>query len=133
MDETPLGSLTLDDFEDWRTQLSEYAGPWYDHVIVPRPVGKIRIILHAFSGRRRPGDVQDFLDAAMLRRTNYYMVFTVFLDLMVGRTWGNISIPATRSYWISAARDGLLHHRAIHGVGLVVAVLFDARVGSSSC
>ena len=106
-EETPVNSLNLEDLQKWCTDLSAYASPWYDHVIAPRPFGRVRVLLHAFSGRRRPGDFQDFLDQAMVNRENF-LVLTISLDLIIDRRWGDISIPETRQYWVDAAREGLL-------------------------
>ena len=98
---------TLEDYQQWCKSLTGFCSPWFDHEPISRPIGRSRILLHAFSGRRRPGDVQDFIDAGMKHRDEY-IVLTVSLDLVVDRVWGDISIPATRRFWISAARDGLL-------------------------
>eukprot|EP00435_Cladocopium_sp_Y103_P009115 s2290_g2.t1 len=47
-------------YETWCCNLIDSSTPWIPKVAVPRPraVGRARIILHAFAGRRRLGDYQ---------------------------------------------------------------------------
>ena len=71
---------------------------------VPRPMARERYIIHAFSGRRRMGDFQHFVDAASRRQPDA-MIFTISVDLMVDPVWGDVSRPEVRSFWISAVKD----------------------------
>ena len=43
-------------FDRWSSSLLREEQPWYPNTPAPRPIGKDRIILHAFAGRRRVGN-----------------------------------------------------------------------------
>ena len=66
-----------------------------------------RIVLHAYSGRRRPGDFQWFLDE-LGRQHKLEGMFVVSLDLVIDATWGDISNPATQRFWLDALRSGYI-------------------------
>ena len=70
-----------------------------------RSVGKHRVLLHAYSGRRRVGDLQYFIEQAAATRSDY-MIHVVSLDIVVDTTWGDASNPSTREFWLSAIRSG---------------------------
>ena len=42
-------------FDRWSSSLLREEQPWHPNIPAPRPIGKDRIILHAFAGRRRVG------------------------------------------------------------------------------
>ena len=71
---------------------------------VPPPFGRLRIILHAFAGRRRPGDLQYYLERDIPTDASYTLV-TVSLDIVIDATWGNVMRAETRALWIAAIRD----------------------------
>ena len=75
-------------------------------LFIPR-MGKHRIILHAYSGRRRPGDLQCFLDAIPVPEGLVYHVIS--LDVMVHETQGNIMDGDVRAHWLDGARKGWIH------------------------
>ena len=74
---------------------------------VPRPVGKERVFLHAFSGRRRPGDLQHYLEAAFARQAEGVVLHVVSMDMIIDRQWGDACRPETRDFWLRGALDGL--------------------------
>ncbi|CAL1155737.1 unnamed protein product [Cladocopium goreaui] len=71
---------------------------------VPRPMAKERFIIHAFSGRRRAGDFQHFIE---LIQKDYpkMLVHTISVDLMVDPTWGDVSQPKVRDFWLRAVKQ----------------------------
>lgn len=71
---------------------------------IPR-FGRERIILHAFSGRRRPGDLQCFLESCEVPPGTTYHVIS--LDIVVSSQHGNIMDPAVRVFWVHGARQGI--------------------------
>jgi len=71
---------------------------------VPRPMARERYLIHAFSGRRRMGDFQQFVEAANLRHPAT-TIFTISVDLMVDPIWGDVSREEVRAFWIRAVRD----------------------------
>ena len=71
---------------------------------VPRPMAKERFIIHAFSGRRRLGDLQHFIDQAQQDLPDV-TIFTISVDLMVDPIWGDVSKASVRHFWLDAVRQ----------------------------
>jgi hypothetical protein len=71
---------------------------------VPRPMAKERFVIHAFSGRRRPGDFQFFLDEAQANFPEV-TIFTISVDLMTDPLWGDVSRASVREFWLTAVRQ----------------------------
>ena len=71
---------------------------------VPRPMAKERFIIHAFSGRRRFGDLQHFIDQAQQDIPDV-TIFTISVDLMVDPVWGDVSKASVRQFWLNAVRQ----------------------------
>ena len=74
---------------------------------VPRVFGHHRIILHAFAGRRRLGDIQYYLERDMHEHMTY-TITVVSLDIVINPTWGDASRASTRQMWLTAIRDRLV-------------------------
>lgn len=72
---------------------------------IQRCLGRHRVILHAFSGRRRPGDIQFFLEA-MHNSSDGTVLHVVSLDLMTDKVWGDASRAETQQFWRKAADEG---------------------------
>ena len=53
----------FDLYEQWCCDLAAAPSPWKPTLSCPRLVFRERVVLHAYSGRGRPGDFQWFLDA----------------------------------------------------------------------
>ena len=73
---------------------------------VPRDFCRHRVLLHIFSGRRRPGDVQFFLDR--MDSPSHYILHVVSMDVVVDAVWGDAMAVGTRDYWQKAALDGFV-------------------------
>ena len=71
---------------------------------VPRPMGKERYVIHAFSGRRRAGDFQHFVDKAQ-QEFPETLIYTISLDIMVNSEWGDISKKDVREFWLGAVKE----------------------------
>ena len=56
----------------------------------PKSFGVHRFILHAFSGRRRQGDFQFFLDAITESHPGI-VIHTLSVDIILDRQWGDVS------------------------------------------
>lgn len=76
---------------------------------VPRDIGKHRIVLHAFSGRRRLGDIQVFMEELQKQSADGTLLHVVSLDLMTDAVWGDATRPATKAFWRQAADTGRVH------------------------
>eukprot|EP00438_Fugacium_kawagutii_P032107 Skav212431 [mRNA] locus=scaffold1479:102244:107277:+ [translate_table: standard] len=83
-----------------------HASDWSSFAAVrPAPqFGKLRYILHAFSGRRRYGDVQHYLDfeCQSLEGT---VVAMLSVDLIISSSHGDLSHEGTQRFWISAIQN----------------------------
>eukprot|EP00438_Fugacium_kawagutii_P017942 Skav236602 [mRNA] locus=scaffold3534:112990:118749:+ [translate_table: standard] len=99
-----IRSLDFYDCEEWCVQLDGCACPWLPSAPLQRPFFRERIILHAFAGRRRLGDVQWFLDAKPAPPGT--VIVTVSLDIVICEEWGNIADASTRNYWLNAIKGG---------------------------
>ena len=72
--------------------------------IETRQIGRTRIVLHAFAGRRRLGDLQYYLEKDMLTDAPYDLV-VVSLDIVINDRWGDATREDTRRLWLTAIRD----------------------------
>ena len=70
----------------------------------PCAFGVHRLVLHAFSGRRRPGDFQEYLDAIMMAQEGV-VVHVVSVDIVLSATWGDVSDPACQRFWYEGVRS----------------------------
>ena len=74
---------------------------------IPRVHYRERVILHAFSGRRRPGDVQWFIEQMTQQEPD--VAFTVIsVDIVIDANLGDVTKHSTKSFWIRATSDGLV-------------------------
>ena len=64
----------------------------------------VKVILHLFSGRRRPGDLQQWLEchATVLQ----CQIAVLSLDVAVDADHGDLSKPSTQRYWVLRTLDG---------------------------
>eukprot|EP00438_Fugacium_kawagutii_P022460 Skav232346 [mRNA] locus=scaffold2646:130896:133349:+ [translate_table: standard] len=66
------------------------------------PLGLDRFILHAFSGRRRRGDVQWFIERLTL--PHGCRVHMVSMDIIINKEWGDATSSQTKDFWFAALR-----------------------------
>ena len=92
--------------------LRDYEAQCYDVVVqdtkeesIPWQFGRERILLHAYAGRRRPGDFQFFLDI-MAAKYPDMIIYTVSLDLVIDEQWGDVMDASTRAFWLDHAKQG---------------------------
>ena len=62
-----------------------------------------RFLIHAFSGRRREGDFQHYIEQLQANFPDF-IVHTISVDLMVDPVWGDVSDQSVRDFWINAVR-----------------------------
>ena len=94
--------------EDWCASLLATEEPWRPLVAVPRPVGRDRIILHAFSGRRRVGDYQWHLDQ-LCNAAEGFLLHVVSLDLVIDTKYGDLSDQQAQAFWLHGINQGWVH------------------------
>lgn len=75
---------------------------------VPRQLGKERVFLHAFSGRRRAGDLQHYLEAAFGRQADGMLLHVVSMDVVIDKEWGDACRSETRDFWLRGALSGFV-------------------------
>eukprot|EP00435_Cladocopium_sp_Y103_P014745 s1030_g3.t1 len=66
---------------------------------IPRLWGKHRIVLHAFAGRRRPGDFQFYLDRLLETCEQGIFVHAVSMDILYDSHLGDASNVHSQEYW----------------------------------
>ena len=98
----PPTEATREDLE-WQCANSEILDPTGPFV-APQSFGTHRYILHAFSGRRRQGDVQFFLDNLIGDRPGI-TVHTLSVDIILDAKWGNVADPEVQRFWRHAVRQ----------------------------
>ena len=77
-----------------------------DHEPSPRSFGRHRVLLHAYSGRRRPGDLQFFLEQHQQADAHgSYILHIVSMDIVIDSVYGDARNEGTRAYWLAAIRD----------------------------
>eukprot|EP00438_Fugacium_kawagutii_P000288 Skav210752 [mRNA] locus=scaffold1498:120794:126919:+ [translate_table: standard] len=64
-----------------------------------------RIVLHLFSGRRRAGDLQHWLERMSASHPEYDLI-VVSLDIICDSQWGDVSSPSVCEYWYTSIRSG---------------------------
>ena len=71
----------------------------------PRKAFRDRYFFHLFSGRRRPGDLQDALE--LLEPEPGTTLWVLSVDVMVSSKYCNLLQEDTQQLWLRLARDGL--------------------------
>ena len=92
-------------YEAWCIDLAAIDEIWLPSQHRPRASLRERIVLHAYSGRRRHGDFQWFLDRCQLDNPGT-LVHVVSVDIVIDPHLGNISDPTIREFWYHGMRQG---------------------------
>ena len=76
-------------------------------VTIDRPVSKDCIFLHVFSGRRRQGDLQFYMEETFpTGAPPGTSLHVVSLDVIIDSSWGNVRNTATQRFWLEGVRQG---------------------------
>ena len=75
---------------------------------VPRLFFQERVFLHAFSGRRRAGDLQHYLESAFGRFSEGKLLHVVSMDVVIDPLWGDARNEEIRKFWLDGARRGFV-------------------------
>ena len=73
---------------------------------IPRTWGKHRIVLHAFAGRRRPGDFQFYLDRLLATCSDGVFIHAVSMDIIYDSTLGDASCRSSQKFWFWGIDQG---------------------------
>ena len=99
---------TLPEWETWFADLAvNPPDHWSTLQPMPRALTKQRILLHAFAGRRRHGDVEWYLEH-LHRQCEGFVILTVSLDIIIDSIYGDIAKKETRSFWLHYIRMGYI-------------------------
>ena len=66
---------------------------------MPQSLTRQKILLHAFAGRRRRGDVEWYLDM-IARDSPGFVILTVSIDIIIDPIHGDIAKANTRAIWL---------------------------------
>ena len=72
---------------------------------VPRTWGRHRVILHAFAGRRRPGDFQYYLDQLTAGLEDGVVIHTASMDIIYDAHLGDAASTQAQEYWLSGIQQ----------------------------
>ena len=92
-------------YEMWCIDLANTTETWHPSPSRPQATFRERIVLHAYSGRRRHGDFQWFLNHCQLACPGA-LVHVVSVDIVIDPHLGNISDPSIRAFWYHGMRQG---------------------------
>lgn len=95
-------------YEEWCRQLVSKDCDVWEPSFVPGPIGKERVI-RAFSGRRRPGDYQWYLERMMQGAPDGLTLYVVSLDIVIDKKYGDLADLNTRNFWLSHIMQGHVH------------------------
>eukprot|EP00435_Cladocopium_sp_Y103_P049865 s1600_g15.t1 len=97
---------TLYEWELWCSDLAERPPfTWATLQPLPQALTRYKIILHAFAGRRRRGDIEWFIDS-LAHQCSGFVILTVSLDIIFDSHHGDISKAEARSFWLQYIRRG---------------------------
>eukprot|EP00435_Cladocopium_sp_Y103_P032292 s1431_g8.t1 len=97
---------TLYEWEVWCSDLAECPPPqWSTLQPLPQTLTRYKIILHAFAGRRRRGDIEWFIDS-LSHQCSGFTILTVSLDIIIDSHHGDISKAEVRVFWLQYIRRG---------------------------
>eukprot|EP00438_Fugacium_kawagutii_P026502 Skav202813 [mRNA] locus=scaffold326:1091410:1095976:- [translate_table: standard] len=105
---TDLPTSTSRPLADWETLLQTFVEDATQPAEPPVPgaFSSHRIVLHLFSGRRRRGDIQDFLER--VPPAPGQTIHVISIDLVFHQRWGDLSRWDTQRWWLAQIRAGLV-------------------------
>eukprot|EP00438_Fugacium_kawagutii_P022166 Skav235764 [mRNA] locus=scaffold803:540950:547686:- [translate_table: standard] len=69
---------------------------------IPRAFSRDRVVLHFFSGRRRFGDLQDFMERFPCGDST--VLHVISLDLVFDTQWADLANPSTQIWWLECIK-----------------------------
>ena len=98
--------LEAEHYEDWAYNIAVHPDDiWTQPPKIQRQLFREKVVLHLFSGRRRHGDLQFFLDRAASRHPDR-ILYVVSVDIIIDDTWGDVRDVGTSCFWLDAIRCG---------------------------
>ena len=96
-----IEARTTEDLNYYELLLQEDS-PWTRTRPIHQQIGADRFILHAFSGRRRPGDFEYYLRQVAV--PNGIRIHVVSLDIVIDGVLGDLMNVETRTFWLTAIK-----------------------------
>ena len=98
----------LQSWEEWYTSLAtSVPADWIQYCPPPSSLTRYKILLHAFAGRRRRGDIEWFLDQLSSQHSGY-TILPVSIDIIIDPEFGDISKQSTQSFWLHYIQLGFV-------------------------
>lgn len=94
-----------------RMSMFAFAGThpvWQSHS-VPAPVGKERVVLHAFAGRRRFVDFQWYLEDMVQHTEGIYRIHVISIDIVIDLHYGDLGNREVQEFWLEGIRRRWVH------------------------
>ena len=87
-------------WENWFTQMAySQCNDWTPYRAMPRSLSRQKIILHAYAGRRRRGDIEWYIDEIAKSHPGI-VIHVASVDIVIDENYGDIAKEATRDYWV---------------------------------
>eukprot|EP00435_Cladocopium_sp_Y103_P032830 s982_g8.t1 len=102
VNETPSLSSTFQDLPTAENAMIDFEFIEQNFCQVPRQWNRDRVILHAFAGRRRKGDVQFFLDQFQACQPDGVTLHTASVDILYDLILGDVACRQTQDFWYHA-------------------------------
>eukprot|EP00435_Cladocopium_sp_Y103_P029363 s104_g7.t1 len=98
------GELPL--WEQWYDALAfEPPASWTWLPPQPRSLTRQRVILHAYAGRRRRGDIEWYIDEISIKYPGVVLQ-VVSIDIIIDEVYGDITRASTRRFWLRHILQG---------------------------
>eukprot|EP00435_Cladocopium_sp_Y103_P009314 s83_g2.t1 len=99
-----FGELAV--WESWCAELADTPPDlWLTLHRLPRSLSREKVILHAYAGRRRRGDLEWYIDR-VAASTPSVLIHVVSVDIIIDADLGDITKESTRIYWLDHIRQG---------------------------
>lgn len=101
-----LSKVRLDEWENWYADLAVQPPGAWDHVrVIPRIPCRYKIVLHAYAGRRRRGDIEWYMSALAQKHPDF-IIMTASVDIIIDAQYGDIAKTETREFWLAHIMSG---------------------------
>eukprot|EP00435_Cladocopium_sp_Y103_P026265 s2233_g6.t1 len=102
VNEPPSSQSTFQDLPAVENAMIDFEFIEQNFCQVPRQWNRDRVILHAFAGRRRKGDVQFFLDQFQACQQDGVTLHTASVDILYDLILGDVARRQTQDFWYHA-------------------------------
>ena len=101
-----LSKVRLDEWESWYADLAvQLPGAWNHVQVIPRIPCRYKIVLHAYAGRRRRGDIEWYM-SALAKKHPDFIILTASVDIVIDSQYGDIAKVETREFWLTHIMSG---------------------------